>query len=159
MRTFISYTREKDRFEAVSQFRERLEVELHFLDPEAVIFQDQKFLQGGDHFPDVLVEECGKADVLMIYLTPSWLQREWCRREFEIFTNNMTDAVRLKRVLPMLTVETPQVSRDSSDPIARHLANIQHFDIRELRHLRYDDPVKLRYIADVAKRLYQLAQT
>ncbi|MDR4494797.1 MAG: toll/interleukin-1 receptor domain-containing protein [Nitrospirales bacterium] len=159
MRTFISYTREKDKFEAVSQFRERLEVELHFYDSEAVIFQDREFIQGGDHFPDVLAEECRKADVLMIYLTPSWLQREWCRREFELFTNNMTDAARLKRVLPLLTVETPQVSRDSDDPIARHLAYIHHMDIRELRHLRYDDPVKLKYIAEVAERLYQLAQT
>jgi hypothetical protein len=136
-----------------------LEVELHFHDPEAVIFQDREFIQAGDHFPDILAEECRKADVLMIYLTPSWLQREWCRREFEIFTNNMTDAARLNRVLPMLTVETPQVSREADDPIARHLADIQHIDIRELRHLRYDDPAKLKYVADVAKRLYQLAQT
>jgi hypothetical protein len=136
-----------------------LEVELHFYDSEAEIFQDREFIQGGDHFPIVLAEQCRKSDVLMIYLTPSWLKSEWCRREFEIFTNNMTDAVRIKRVLPMLTVDTPQLSQDSDDPIARHLANIQYIDIRDLRHLKYDDPVKLRYIADVAKRLYQLAKT
>ena len=54
----------------------------------------------------------------------------------------------------MLTVNTPQASKDSIDPIARALANIQYIDIRRLRHLRYDDPKKLAYVAETAKRLY-----
>lgn len=157
MRIFISYTREKDKFQAVSEFRERLEVELHFYNPEAVIFQDRQFIQEGDHFPDVLVNECKRADVLMVYLTPSWLQREWCRREYEIFTSNLTDQGRMKKILPMLTIDTPQVNNTSADPIARSLADIQYMDIRELRHLRYDDPAKLKYVAKTAERLYKLA--
>jgi TIR domain-containing protein len=157
-RVFISYTREKDKFAAVSEFRDRIEAELRFYDPEAVVFQDRQFIQGGHHFPEKLAEECRKADVLMLYITPSWLQSEWCRREFEIFTAYLQEARRMAKILPMLTVDTPQVSAASTDPIARHLASVQHIDIRELRHLRYDNPAKLRYVADVAKRLYELAQ-
>ena len=157
MRAFISYTREKDKFQAVSEFRDRLEVELRFHDPNAVVFQDRNDIQGGDHFPERLMEECKKADVLMIYLTPSWLTKDWCRREFEIFTANLTDNARLRRILPMLTVDTPQVNSHSSDPIAKVLADIQYIDIRRLRHLRYDNPEKLAYVAETAKRLYDLA--
>jgi hypothetical protein len=158
MRAFISYTREKDKFQAVSEFRDRLEVELRFYDPDAVIIQDKNFIQGGEHFPEYPSEECEKADVLMIYLTPSWLTSEWCRREFEIFTKNLTDHKRMKRILPMLTVETPQVSEDSIDSIARALAKVQYIDIRRLRHLQYDNSEKLEYVAKTAKRLYELAK-
>ena len=157
MRAFISYTREKDRFQAVSEFRDRLETELRFYDPEAVVFQDRSGLQGGENFPERLREECIKADVMMIYLTPAWLQKEWCRHEFELFTNSLTDVTKCRKVLPMLTVDTPQVSHESSDPIARALADIQYIDIRQLRHLRYDNPEKLAYVAETAKRLYELA--
>jgi hypothetical protein len=65
MRAFISYTREKDKVQTVYEFRDRLEVELHFHDPDAGIIQDKNFIQGGDHFPEYLSEECKKADVLM----------------------------------------------------------------------------------------------
>jgi hypothetical protein len=158
MRVFISYTREKDKFRAVSEFRDRLEVELHFHDPEAVIFQDRSGIQGGDHFPERLEEECKRADVLLVYLTPSWLTREWCRQEFNVFTENLTNQIRLKKILPLLTVDTPQVARDSTDPIASALAAIQYLDIRRLRHLRYDDPEKLAYVAETALLLHKLAK-
>jgi hypothetical protein len=128
MRAFISYTREKDKFQAVSDFRDRLETELRFYDPEAIVFQDRSGLQAGDNFPERLRDECLKADVLMIYLTPAWLQKEWCRREFELFTNNLTDEKKCRKILPMLTVDTPQVNHGSNDPIARALADIQYMD-------------------------------
>jgi hypothetical protein len=153
MRIFMSYTREKDKFMAVSRFKDRLEMELHLIDPESVLLQDKSFIGAGDHYPERLEQECKSADVLLVHLSPAWLKREWCRHEFNLFTSDCKDAARLHRVLPLLEVTTPLLSLESSDPIAAALARIEYVDIRELRHETYENPRKLRYVADVAARI------
>ena len=54
MKVFLSYTRLKDQFSKVSEFRERLQQELELRDPGSQVFQDKKNLQEGQHFPEEL---------------------------------------------------------------------------------------------------------
>ena len=49
MNVFLSYTRNKDQFNKVSSFRDRLESEISMRLPGAVVFQDKHHLSGGQH--------------------------------------------------------------------------------------------------------------
>ena len=93
MRAFLSYTRAKDQFNAVSRFREHLTQELQLLEVTAAVFQDTSNLGGGSHFPQELETELKRSDILVVLLSPAWLQSDWCRREFEIFTDYRRDIV------------------------------------------------------------------
>ena len=156
MRVFMSYTREKNAFRAVSLFKARLEMELQLLDPSTVLLQDESFIGAGQHYPERLAEECTNADLLLIHLSPAWLMKDWCRREFNLFTRDGKDDARLHRILPLLEVTTPLQSLAATDPIAAALSPIEYVDIRELRHETYDNPKKLRYVAMVAERLHSM---
>ena len=54
MNVFLSYTRNKDQFNKVSDFRDRLEQELSMRAPGATVFQDKHHLSEGQHFPEEL---------------------------------------------------------------------------------------------------------
>jgi hypothetical protein len=151
MQVFLSYTRNKNHFNKVSAFRERLYGELDVRAPGSRIFQDTNNLHDGAHFPEELGRELEASDVLLALVSPAWLQSEWCRREFSMFTNDATDTVRLHRILPVLWVDTPQLDLRSMDLIARTMAGISYSDWRDLRYESWDDPRNQRQIGILAK--------
>ena len=157
MQVFLSYTRIKDQFNAVTDFHAHLENELKQSAPGTSVFFDKRNLNDGGHFPDELSAELQQADVLIPLLSPAWLQSDWCRREFELFTSDRQDVGRLHRVLPVLWVATPQVSAQSTDPIARALASIQRPDWTQRRHESWTNPNKLANMAKLAESTASLA--
>ena len=141
----------------VSAFRERLEAEISIRVPGSQVFQDTNDLQEGDHFPEILPSELSQSDVLLVLLSPSWLQSEWCRREFALFTKDGTDGGRLHQILPVLWVDTPQLSMRSADDVARVLAGINYADWRDLRYGRSDEPASQRQVGKLAERAVSLS--
>ena len=158
MQVFLSYTRNKDGFGAVSNFRKHLESELRSHDSQAIVFQDTNDIEAGDHYPEKLESELKNADVLIVHLSPAWLKSKWCRWEFEVFTSNLTDKKRLRRVIPLLEVSTPALALNSTDPIAAALAPIEFVDITELRYENWDNPAKLKYAGRLAARIAAMAE-
>ena len=150
MNIFLSYTHKKDQFLKVSAFRDRLEVEIEMRSPGSRVFQDKKHLLEGSHFPEVLEAEINCADVLLILMSPAWLQSDWCRREFHIFTNNATDNDRLHKILPVLWVNTPELKINADDPVAKTIANINYSDWRDLRYESWDDSTNQRQVGRLA---------
>src|SRR5437588_6621387 len=146
MQVFLSYTRNKDQFNKVSSFRERLEQELSMRSPGATVFQDTKNLGGGQHFPEELNTALRQADLFLALVSPAWLHSEWCRREFSIFTVDATNPDRLHRILPVLWVDTPELSLESPDVIAKTMANINYSDWRDLRYENWDAPQNQRQL-------------
>jgi hypothetical protein len=133
MKAFISYTREKDKFEEiVSVFRARLENEMQLRDREATVFQDANEISAGQRFPIEITKNIADSDVLVVLLSPAWLQSEWCRKEFDTFVTKEISEGREPRILPLLWVDVSLAS-DSEDPIARQLYPIQNRDWRDLR--------------------------
>ncbi|MDM0050608.1 TIR domain-containing protein [Variovorax sp. J22R115] len=155
---FISYTRSKDHYNDVGAFRERIEAEILGRVPGSRVFQDKTHLGEGSHFPEALTEELGKADVLLVLLSPAWLLSEWCRNEFALFTADGTNAERLHRILPVLWIETDKLSLSSTDPIARTLAGINYADWRTLRHEGWDSKKSRIQVDHLAARLVSLAR-
>lgn len=150
MNIFLSYTRKKDQFLKVSSFRERLEVEVEMRSPGSRVFQDKQHLLEGSHFPEVLAKELKSADVLLALVSPAWLQSEWCRREFSLFTDDATDSKRLHRILPVLWVDTPEMNSRSLDLVARTMASISYADWRDLRYENWDDSKNQRQVGKLA---------
>jgi hypothetical protein len=148
---FLSYTRKKDQFLSVSSFRERLEVEVEMRSPGSRVFQDKQHLLEGFHFPEVIFAELMRADVLLALVSPAWLRSEWCRREFSVFTADAADSTRLHRILPVLWVDTPEMNSNSSDIVARTLANINYADWRELRYESWENPMNQRQVGKLAE--------
>jgi hypothetical protein len=156
MKVFLSYTRNKDQFFKVSAFRERLEAEIGIRAPGSQVFQDKHAIQEGDHFPEVLASELRQSDVLLVLVSPAWLQSKWCRHEFALFTDNGVNTSRLHQVLPVLWVDTPEVSMGSADPVARALASINYADWRDLRYGSWDDPANQKQVGKLAERAVSL---
>lgn len=158
MNVFLSYTRLKDQFNKVSQFRERLQSELELRDPGSHVFQDKHNLRDGQHFPEELETAVHAADVFLALVSPAWLQSEWCRKEFALFTSNGSDTSRLHRIVPVLWVDTPELRSTSLDLIARTLAVINYSDWRELRYEGLADPATQRLVGKLAENLVALSR-
>lgn len=175
MHVFLSYTRNKDQFGAVSDFGRHFAQELALVAPGSTMFQDTRHIEAGDRFPDVLQRELDRTDVLLLLLSPAWLRSVWCRHEYQSFTDPLSEplpvvlpnmlglpmrgpsaapAARPKRlrVLPVLWVETP-MSLESLDPVVRDLAAIEQSDWSRLRHRSWSDPDVLHHVADLAARV------
>ena len=159
MNVFLSYTRLKDQFNKVSQFRERLQNELELRDPGSQVFQDKHNLRDGQHFPEEIEAAVHAADVFLALVSPAWLQSEWCRKEFALFTADASDSSRLHRIAPVLWVETPDLRSSSLDLISRTLAVINYSDWRELRYESWDGPSTQRLVGKLAENLVALSRT
>lgn len=159
MKVFLSYTRNKDQFNKVSSFRDRVEHELSMRSPGSTVFQDKRNCSEGQHFPEELDKALRQADVLLALVSPAWLQSEWCRKEFSVFTVDATDAHRLHRILPVLWVDTPDLSAKSLDVIAKTLANINYSDWRDLRYENWDAAENQRQLGRLAESVIALARS
>jgi hypothetical protein len=159
MNIFLSYTRSKDQFNKVSSFRDRLNQELSMRSPGAKVFQDTTDLTAGQHFPEELANALRQADVFLALVSPAWLQSEWCRKEFSTFTIDATDSARLHRVLPVLWVDTPELSSKSLDVIAKTLASINYSDWRDLRYENWDASENQRQLGKLAESVVALARS
>lgn len=159
MNVFLSYTRLKDQFSKVSQFRERLENEMQLREPGSQVFQDTNNLGDGQHFPEELEVAIRAADVFLALVSPAYLKSEWCRREFHLFTSNVTDSSQLHRIVPVLWVKTPEMQSSSPDNMAWTLSTINHSDWRDLRYESWDQPQNQRVIGKLAENIVNLGRS
>jgi TIR domain/NACHT domain len=152
MKAFISYTRDKDEFEAISDFRRHFANELRQILPYSTVFQDNENIDAGDVLPERLKREVLAAELLVILISPAWLASKWCRWEFELFTAKEQDNGRSPRVLPVLWVTTYQLDSPGDDHIAQQLSSIKYADWRELRHEDWKNATIRKEIARLAER-------
>ena len=137
MKAFISYTREKDAHDKfVSKFRDHLETELRLRRRSATVFMDKTGIPPGLSFPAALDAALKDADVLIVLLSPAWLESTWCRRELERFVEFKSEQARFPAVLPLLWVPV-DLDSHPTDKLARFLAPIQYLDWTDLRKRRW----------------------
>ena len=137
MKTFISYTREKDAHDQfVSKFRDHLETELRLRKRASTVFMDKTGILPGSSFSIALDAALKDSDVLIALLSPAWLESTWCRRELERFVEFKSEQGRFPAVLPLLWVPVSLESH-STDRLAQFLAPIQYLDWTDLRKRRW----------------------
>lgn len=156
MNLFLSYTRSKDDFNAVSEFTTHLENEIKGREPASTVFQD-KSIGTGQVWPDVLREKLAAADVLLVLVSPAYLLSEWCRKEFQQFVHKEKSADRHPRILPVLWIETPSLANPHDDDIAKSLSEIQRDDWHILRHKKWDSEEIRQRIDALASKAIELA--
>src|SRR5262249_1210487 len=100
MHVFVSYTHQKNEFDAVSLFHDHYLNELSQLDPRATVFMDTVRIRTGDRFAEVIKKNLEQADVLLVLLSNDWLESEWCQKEFEIFSAYKAAEGRRPHILP-----------------------------------------------------------
>ena len=88
---FISYTREKNEFNAVTILKKRLENELRRKtgDSSLNVFQDVDIITGTDWNQKPL-DELDAANCLVILLSPLWLTKPYCQKEFHHYRSSLT---------------------------------------------------------------------
>ena len=157
MRVFLSYTRNKDDFGAVSGFRERLTSELKNYDKNVLVYQDKSEIEAGANYPADLQTALEGTDVLLAHISPSWLGSKWCRWEFDVFSENGMNSAKLLKVIPLLVVPTVEVNSESNDHIAKLLSSIQSIDVSDLRNVSQSSTAYKKFVAKLSKRINSLA--
>ena len=156
MKMFLSYTRDKDAFNAVTSFHKHFVNELEMAAPGSRVFLDKENISVGDRFPEKIARGLKDADVLIILVSPKWLSSRWCRKEFELFSKKERARDRQPCILPMLWVNTPALKRPGNDAIAKELKKLQYTDWRELRHETWQNPELLKKVAHLAEKAVAL---
>jgi TIR domain len=155
MKVFISYTREKDDFDDVSKFASHLESELRLYAPDAQVFQDKTNIAAGDRFDERIWGELDETDVLLIFVSPSWLRKKWCREEFARFEAVKAAKASPRLVLPLLFIETAPFVKDEERETWDKLKLINWIDWTELRHEHWDNPAKRKAVSKLAKTIVE----
>jgi hypothetical protein len=138
---FISYTRQKDDYNAVTNFRGHLEHELRGTTGrrDLNVFQDKNFLDPGAPWPEELRDNVVSARLFLILLSPGWLVSAWCGREYSIFKQSMTEDAK-KAVVPVLWygVEDLTTLEPNQQDLLTELRKYNWTDWRVLRLLNYE---------------------
>lgn len=137
MKGFISYTREKDAHSKfVSKFRDHLETELRLRKRASTVFMDKTGIFPGASFSGTLEAALKESDLLIVLLSPAWLESTWCRHELERFVEFKGEQGRFPAVLPLRWVAV-DLDQYPTDKLAQFLLPIQYLDWTDLRKRRW----------------------
>ncbi len=158
MNTFISYTREKQKYDhVVSGFQDRLQNELRLRKRTSSVFMDASMIAAGMRFPAEIDKALKSADVLIVLLSPAWLESEWCRRELESFVKFKGEQGKFPAVLPLLWVSV-NLDDYPNDALASFLEPIQYRDWRDLRKKEWSSYEMRNEVDEIADALVALAK-
>lgn len=145
---FLSYVRLKDLHNEITEFRERLAQELGLrLDGRAEdIFLDTQSVTAGQPWAEVIDAAVARASALVVLMSPAYLKREWCRREFLHFSARMAEQGKRDRVFPVLWLPTEAPGDEVFDGVRAHA----WVDWTSLRFDNWDSPDKRRAISTLA---------
>lgn len=150
-RVFLSYVRLKDLHNEVADFRDRLGQELGLrLDgkPEDIFLDTQSILPG-QPWEAVIDAAVDQASALVVLMSPAYLKREWCRREFENFSARIDAAGRVGRVFPVIWLPTSAPGDAVFDGVMAHNA----VDWTDLRFESWEHPGKRRAMSMLAEAI------
>lgn len=108
-RVFMSYARSDDTHHggALSRFCQRATDHANSLDGRKIsLFIDEDRIRPAEDFPQRLREEVLRADVLIVFASPTYIERPWCREELRLFRETLAIRnVRSPNILWVATVE------------------------------------------------------
>ncbi len=146
---FLSYTSIKDLYGTVGEFQERLqhEVRMKSGDTDISIFQDKKNLRFGDNFKEVLEAELENVKVLIILLSPTWLNSKWCTWEYKTFKKDPE-----KRVIVVKWDEIDDaILNDESLSLYNELVEFHYVDWVKLKYADWESVEEKLAAAKLAK--------
>ena len=138
---FMSYSQADDKHLKghFSNVRELVSSEFRFQTGRDLrIFQDTRGIGLGENWQDRLNVEIDTTDLLLVFLTPSYLSSEACRTELSRFLSNESRLGRNDLVLVVYFADIGAAADD--DDLARTLLERQYEDWRDTRFLELNSP-------------------
>lgn len=153
---FVSYTRLKDEWSAVTDFRKHFENQLRQKtgNVNLKVFQDKNDIHGGDKFADRLLDELASAKLLLILFSPTWLKSEWCRKEYQLFVAGGVQA-KDRPVVPLVWDSVPDsiATTQEEKDVLEELKAYQMLSWTDLRYEDWSTPAPNRALDRIAKEL------
>jgi hypothetical protein len=131
---FFSYVRRNDEHDKgrLTELRKLLESELWAqTGKDFKIFQDTQDIPWGTNWKERITNSLDKSTFLIAVVTPSYLESQSCRFEFEYFLKQESQFKR-KLSLPILYIDTSDL-KDTKNEIAVEISKRQWLDWRDLR--------------------------
>ena len=150
---FMSYARADDQHESgyISRLRECLVSEFRFQTGENLfVFQDTEHIDIGERWKEVLENNLDQTTLLLVILTPSYLNSEACRAELKRFLDRERKLERDDLVLPLYYATVPARPNDA---LLESLLARQYSDWRDLRFEPTDSPRIRRATAELAAQV------
>lgn len=132
---FLSYTRSKDRYNYITEFHGHLQTEFQNKsgNRDALIFFDRDHIAGGERFNEKIQEELNSAKILLVLLSPTWINSAYCNKEFEFFNKKKSE----KSIVPVLW---DQINLEQVNP--KYMDNynlIKTYNWIEWKDLQYEN--------------------
>ena len=83
---------------------------------QANVWRDRRRISQGDQFADIIDDGLKRAELLVVVMSPNWMQRPYCRKEFETFLSLRKAAGVTNPATRMLVVGKGYVDRSARPP-------------------------------------------
>ena len=83
---------------------------------QAKVWRDHRRISQGDQFADIIDDGLSQAELLVVVMSPNWMQRPYCRKEFETFLSLRKAAGVTSPATRMLVVGKGYVDRSVRPP-------------------------------------------
>jgi len=154
---FLSYAHYDNHDGRVSEFRDRLEKLLfQRLGRAFTVFQDTTGLDIGSLWEEQIATALDSSVVLIALITPSFFNREWCRREVETFLSLKPQQGKPAIIIPIYWLEAPLLDDPaalSDHPIAPRLTARQYDDWTEVFAEPIDAPIVRKKLDALTKAI------
>ena len=148
---FVSYSPADDRTKWVQSFVEMLQSQVQqILGRKVNFFFDLQFRTGMD-VSDELVESLHASRILLVILSPSYLESDWCRKELQEFLSHSTTTVP-----NLFVVEAESVPREEWPQELRRLSTHVMWDSSGTTPLRLDPKFGDEFRMRFTRRAYEI---
>ena len=83
---------------------------------QANVWRDRRRISQGDQFADIIDDGLKRAELLVVVMSPNWMQRPYCRKEFEAFLSLRKAAGVANPATRMLVIGKGYVDRSARPP-------------------------------------------
>ena len=83
---------------------------------QANVWRDRRRISQGDQFADIIDDGLNQAELFVVVMSPNWMQRPYCRKEFETFFSLRKAAGVANPATRMLVVGKGYVDRSARPP-------------------------------------------
>jgi hypothetical protein len=154
---FFSYVRRNDEHDRgkLTELRKLLEAELWAqTGKDLKIFQDTENIHWGMNWKERITSTLEQCTFLIAIITPSYLESQLCRFEFEYFLEQES-RLQLRLILPILYIDT-QGLKDKTDKIAVEISRRQWIDWQDLRFVSLTSTKSIKTLESLAKQIRDL---
>jgi hypothetical protein len=121
------------------------------------LFFDRKDIRWGEEWRRRIDASLAETTFFIPIITPLYFKRPECRRELLNFVGQARSLGALELVMPILYVDVPGLTDESTDEACALVARMQYVDWRQIRLMSEDSPEYRQGVNSLAVRLAEIA--